>query len=65
MILTYYQKDRDAEPELTTVSNAKKLIKKQGGFAYTEHIDRDGTLFEVTPIELKGNNSRFKYNVHL
>ena len=31
----------------------------------TEHIERDGGVFEVTDITLNGNNSRFKYNRHL
>ncbi len=48
-----------------TVSAAKKLIKKYGGFAWTEHIDRDGGCFEVTEVKLSGNNSCFKYNRHL
>lgn len=48
-----------------TVTAAKKLIKKYGGSAWTEHCERDGSLFDVTPIELDGNNSRFKYNHHL
>ena len=41
------------------------MLKTKGGSAWTEHYDRDGGLFEVTKIELTGNNSRFKYNVHL
>lgn len=49
----------------TTVTTAKKFLKKYGGQAYTEHIDRDGGVFEVTPVTLKGNNSRHKYNRHL
>ena len=48
-----------------SISSAKKLLKKYGGAAWTEHIDRDGGCFEVTPVELSGNNSRFKYNHHL
>lgn len=48
-----------------SVTNAKRLLKKYGGAAWTEHIDRDGCLFEVSEIALKGNNSRFKYNRHL
>jgi len=48
-----------------TITYAKKMLKKYGGRAWTEHYDRDGGLFEVTPIELTGNNSRFKYNRHL
>ena len=48
-----------------SISIAKKLLKKFGGNAYTQHFDRDGGLFETTSVELKGNNSRFKYNRHL
>lgn len=47
------------------LSEVKKLMKKYGGVGYTMHLERDGTLFETTPITLKGNNSRFKYNQHL
>ncbi len=48
-----------------TVTRAKELLKLHGGSAYTEHYERDGGLFEVTEIKLKGNNSRYKYNHHL
>lgn len=47
------------------VSYAKKMLKKYGGVAWTEHCDRDGCCFEVTEIKLQGNNSSFKYNHHL
>lgn len=47
------------------ITRAKKMLKKYGGCAYTCHFDRDGGLFETTPIKLKGNNSKFKYNRHL
>ena len=47
------------------ISTAKKLLKKFGGCAWTEHCERDGTVFEVTEIKLKGNNSTHKYNIHL
>ena len=47
------------------VSSAKKLLKQYGGSAWTEHLERDGGLFEVTEIKLTGNNSRFRYNHHL
>ena len=43
-----------------SVTHAKQLLKKYGGSAWTEHCERDGTVFEVTEI-----NSRFKYNHHL
>lgn len=48
-----------------SISMAKKLLKRYGGDAFTQHFERDGGLFETTPITLKGNNSRFKYNRHL
>ena len=48
-----------------SVTYAKQMIKKYGGSAWTEHVDRDGSCFEVTEIKLTGNNSRFKYNHHL
>lgn len=48
-----------------SVTTAKKLLREFGGSAWTEHCERDGGCFEVTPITLKGNNSRFKYNRHL
>lgn len=48
-----------------SISWIKKMIKQYGGSGWTEHIERDGSLFEVTEITLKGNNSRFKYNHHL
>ena len=47
------------------VTAAKSLLKQYGGSAWTEHCERDGGCFEVTPIKLSGNNSRFKYNHHL
>jgi hypothetical protein len=49
----------------TGVREAKKLLKLYGGTAWTEHYERDGTMFEVTQIELTGNNSTHKYNHHL
>jgi len=48
-----------------SVTTAKKLLKQYGGRAWTEHCDRSGGCFEVTPITIKGNNSRFTYNHHL
>ena len=48
-----------------SVSTAKRLMKEFGGFGWTDHCDRDGSVFEVTEIQMKGNNSRFKYNHHL
>jgi len=57
----------ESEEELSgiTVTFAKQLLKEYGGTAFTRHIDRDGGCFEVTSIELKKNNSRYKYNRHL
>ena len=80
MRLNYYEFPENTKPEILadhgctvddrtiggiSVTTAKKLLKEYGGAAYTEHIDRDGGCFEVTPINLSGNNSRFKYNHHL
>lgn len=48
-----------------SVTTAKKLLREFGGTAWTEHCDRSGGVFEVTPIKLSQNNSRFKYNHHL
>lgn len=48
-----------------SITHAKQLLRKYGGHAYTEHCERDGGVFEVTEITLKGNNSHFKYNRHL
>lgn len=48
-----------------TVTSVKKLMKKYGGSGYTEHMERDGSLFDVTEILLQGNNSEFRYNHHL
>lgn len=48
-----------------SISGAKKLLKQYGGSAWTEHCERDGTVFEVTEIKFNSNNSKFKYNKHL
>ena len=48
-----------------SITHAKQLLRKFGGRAWTEHCERDGGVFEVTEITLKGNNSKFKYNRHL
>ena len=48
-----------------TVTAVKRLMKQYGGVGWTEHINRDGCVFETTPITLNGNNSKFKYNQHL
>lgn len=47
------------------VSSVKTLIKKYGGYGWTDHCERDGGVFETTEITLQGNNSQFKYNRHL
>lgn len=66
MRLNYWRNDETGEEYGgITVTAAKKLLKEKGGYAWTEHIDRDGGCFEVTKMELKGNNSQFKYNHHL
>ncbi len=65
MRLSYWRENPEDEAELVSIKEAKKLLKQKGGYAWTEHYERDGTLFEVTEIELQGNNSRFQYNNHL
>lgn len=80
MRLNYYEfpeetalevlKENGCEPDErvlggVSVTAAKKLLRQYGGTAWTEHCERDGGCFEVTPITLAGNNSRFKYNHHL
>lgn len=47
------------------ISGVKQLIKQYGGCGWTEHIDRDGCIFETSSINLNGNNSKHKYNRHL
>ena len=80
MRLNYYEfpeetapevlKDNGCEPDErvlggVSVTTAKKLLRQYGGTAWTEHCERDGECFEVTPITLAGNNSKFKYNHYL
>lgn len=68
MRLSYYlppESSDDDEPVFVTIKQAKKLLKEKGGRAWTEHYERDGTLFEVSEIHVEGNNSSFKYNHHL
>ena len=57
--------ESDTEVLGITVTKVKQLIKKYGGHGFTQHIDRDGGLFDTTEIKLKGNNSKHKYNRHL
>lgn len=49
----------------TSIKEAKRLLKCYGGSAWTEHYERDGTMFEVTTITTSGNNSNHRYNHHL
>ena len=65
MRITYYKKDENSDYQVISISGAKKLLKEQGGTAWTEHYDRNGAMFDLTVIELKKNNSKFKYNRHL
>lgn len=65
MRLTYWRKNTEDDPECVSIKVAKKMLKSDGGEAWTEHYERDGTMFQVTPIRLKGNNSSFSYNRHL
>ena len=66
MRLNYWESTNGQEREEgISVSHANQLLKKKGGHAWTEHYERDGTMFESTPITLKGNNSTHKYAHHL
>ena len=47
--------------QFCTVTKCKKMMKKYGGYGYTEHVDRDGSMFEVTYIKAKGNNAKTTY----
>ena len=49
----HYHCDK-AEPLICgcSVTTAKKLLKEFGGRAWTEHCDRSGGCFEVTPVQL-------------
>lgn len=65
MRISYYKESEIDDAEVCSILYAKKMLKEKGGSAWTEHYDRDGGLFEVSKIEVKGNNSKFKYNQHL
>ena len=65
MRITYWKQNEEAEPQVVNIKTAKALLKEKGGRAYTEHYERSGSLFEVTEIKLKGNNSNHNYNRHL
>ena len=53
MRLNYWQSDDGKDKEQgISVKEAKRNLKEKGGFAWTDHYDRDGGLFEVTKIEL-------------
>lgn len=62
---TYWEENEESEAILVSVTRAKQLLKEKGGRAWTQHCDKDGTCFEVTAVQLAGNNSRFRYNRHL
>ena len=50
------------ESEMTvdgcSITVAKNLLKEFGGSAWTEHCERNGGCFGITPIELGKNNSK-------
>jgi len=45
MRLSYWRQKKEDEAELVSIKEAKNLLKKKGGYAWTEHYERDGTLF--------------------
>lgn len=55
----------DCEDIQQSVKWIKDMIKKYGGYGYTQHVDRDGSIIEISEIKTSGNNSRFRYNRHL
>lgn len=57
--------DAEYTVEGISITEARKLLWQFGGTAWTEHIERNGGVFETSEIRLTGNNSRFKYNRHL
>ena len=66
MRLHYWQSnDGKVREEGISITDAKRLLKKQGGYAWTEHYERDGTMFERTSITINRPNSQHKYNRHL
>ncbi len=65
MRITYWKENKESDAIPCSIKTAKEQLKEKGGFAWTEHYDRDGSLFETSPIILNGNNSKFKYNKHL
>ena len=66
MRLHYWESDDGQEQEEgIPITKAKFLLKTKGGRAWTEHYERDGTMFDSTPIKLNQNNSQHQYNRHL
>ena len=66
MRLHYWKSENgDTCEDGISLTEAKRFLKTQGGYAWTEHYERDGTMFESTPIKLGGNNSEHGYNHHL
>lgn len=66
MRLHFWESDNgERREEGISISAAKHLLKSEGGRAWTEHYERDGQMFDRTPILIKQNNSGFKYNHHL
>lgn len=69
MRIAYYKNEslpEFQETEPVKISFAKKMLKKHGGYAWIEHYDRDGSLFDTTDIKIEGKNLHKKpYNIHL
>ena len=66
MRLHYWESEDGTEREEgISITEAKRLLKTKGGHAWTEHYERDGTMFESTSIKLNQDNSKHKYNRHL
>ena len=65
MKLVYYRRLPADEPEVVGLREAKKRLKANGGEAWIEHYERDGTMFERTAVNVTGNHSHHRYNRHL
>jgi hypothetical protein len=67
MRITYWESEDGSEiEEAIKISTAKKLLKEKGGRAWTEIYERDGTMCESVPINIKSNKGSYApMNHHL
>jgi len=56
MRITFYRKSDDSEREVVSIREAKKLLKEQGGEAWTEHwVGSD--FIETSTVSATGTNN--------